>query len=319
MTTPQDSTPQGLDLSAARSTRTDAEAPAGTRPDVAGAGGGASGGQPPENTVAVPSLVFDVNEEAFNDLVALSNDVPVVVSLLTEWSEPSKDMIAILESIATSLEGRIVVGLVDIEKSPRVAQLFQAQSVPTFVAIVKGQPIPLFQGTMAEPQVREYVSQLLQVAAQAGVTKTAFVGGAEEAAPAVAHPEALAAMEAGDLDTAAEVYRKALAEAPADAEAKVGLARVGLLSRVKNMDATAVRAAAAEDSKNVAAALDVADLDLAGGHVEDAFNRLLTVLTLVAGEDRESLRVRLLELFDVVGAEDPRVVKARARLMRALF
>ena len=113
--------------------------------------------------------------------------------------------------------------------------------------------------------------------------------------------------------------RQALAEAPADEDAKVGLARVGLLQRTRDLDPQAVREAAAADPRSVPAALDCADLDLAGGHVDDAFSRLLTVLTTSAGEEKETVRVRLLELFEVVGGTDPRVVKARARLMRSLF
>ena len=122
----------------------------------------------------------------------------------------------------------------------------------------------------------------------------------------------------GDLDGAEAAYNRAIAENPGDREAKLALAQVHLLQRVMPLDAAAVRAAAAAP-EDVAAQLQVADLDVSGGHVEDAFRRLLELVRRTAGEERNAVRVRLLELFDVVGAEDPRVVAARGALMRALF
>lgn len=303
---------QGLDLSAVRTQR-------GTAAPTTGDGADGADGALPDNAVEVPSLVFDVTEETFNDVVQLSSDVPVVIDLWADWCGPCKQLSPVLDRVVADLGGRVVLAKVDVDANPRIQQMFQVQSIPTVVAIVQGQPVPLFQGAQPEPQVRQVFDQLLQAAAQAGMTKIAVPRGQTAAEPEPAHPEALAALEAGDLDTAAEVYRKALAEAPADEDAKVGLARVGLLQRTRDLDPQAVRDAAAADPRSVPAALDCADLDLAGGHVDDAFSRLLTVLTTSAGEEKETVRVRLLELFEVVGGTDPRVVKARARLMRSLF
>ncbi|WP_245873532.1 tetratricopeptide repeat protein [Brevibacterium ihuae] len=302
---------QGLDLSAVRSRRE----PAPQAEAAPGQGAGAL----PDNAVEVPALVFDANEETFNDVILLSKDVPVVVDLWAEWCGPCKQLSPVLDRVVADLGGRVVLAKVDVDANPRIQQMFQVQSIPTVVAIIQGQPVPLFQGAQPEPQVRQVFDQLLQAAAQSGMTKIAVPAGQAAPEPAPAHPEALAALEAGDLETAAEVYRRALAEAPADADAAVGLARVGLLRRTRDLDAQAVRERAAAEPRSVEAALDCADLDLAGGHVDDAFSRLLTVLTTSAGEEREAVRVRLLELFEVVGSTDPRVVKARARLMRALF
>lgn len=268
----------------------------------------------------MPALVFDVTEETFNDVVELSMSVPVVVDLWADWCGPCKQLSPVLDKVVGDFGGKVVLAKVDVDANPRLQQVFQVQSIPTVVAILKGQPVPLFQGAQPEPQVRQVFEQLVAAAAQNGVTKTAVPAG--EQAPAAAgpaHPEAIEALERDDLDTAEQIYRKALAEAPADEEARLGLARVGLLKRVKDADPEAVRAAAASDSTDVDAALACADLDTAGGHVEDAFNRLLTILPSLTGDDKERVRTRLVELFDVVGAEDPRVTKARSRLMRALF
>nr|WP_272902129.1 tetratricopeptide repeat protein [Brevibacterium daeguense] len=309
-----------MDLSAVRSRPQRGEQPPnGGQGTPAQAQAQAAGASLPPNAVEVPALVFDVTEETFNDVVALSRDVPVVIDLWADWCGPCKQLSPILDRVVSDLGGRLVLAKVDVDANPRIQQMFQVQSIPTVVAIVQGQPVPLFQGAQPEPQVRQVFDQLLQAAAQAGMDKIAVPAGTTPAEQPPKHPEALAALEAGDLDTAAEIYRKALAAAPADADAKLGLARVSLLARTRDLDPTAVRQAAADDPASVTAALDCADLDVAGGHVEDAFSRLLTVLTTSSGDDREQIRLRLLELFDVVGAEDPRVVKARARLMRALF
>ncbi|WP_349827439.1 co-chaperone YbbN [Brevibacterium litoralis] len=314
---PQAAAPQGLDLSAARSVATE-QAPASAA--GAPAGGAAAGGVP------VPSLVFEADEQTFNDVVALSEQVPVVVHLASDKSPESTQLGESMATLVRAEGGALVLVRLDVEANPRVAQAlaqaFQAQVVPTVGALVKSQPVPLFQNAVPEGQIKDLFGQLKQLAAQNGVTGTAVAQDGGDQAPAedpVAHPEAIAAMEAGDLDGAAEIYRRALKENPGDDDARVGLARVGLLGRVKDLDLQQVRDAAARDTKDVDAALDMADLDVAGGFVADAFARLLTVIRLVAGDDRERVRVRLLELFEVVGVQDPRVVKARGQLMRALF
>ncbi|WP_224285203.1 tetratricopeptide repeat protein, partial [Streptomyces sp. LS1784] len=147
----------------------------------------------------------------------------------------------------------------------------------------------------------------------------------EAAAAAPQHPEDPAlsaahdALDAGDLGGAIQAYRNVLAEQPGNTEATLGLAQAELLKRIEGLDLQAVRAAAAADPKDVEAQLKAADLDLVGGHVEDAFGRLVTTVGRTAGEDRDTARLRLLELFEVIGPEDPRVVAARTALARVLF
>lgn len=293
----------GLDLSAVRSR---SAVPA----QAAGQGGAG---------VSVPALVFDVDEASFNSVVELSARVPVVLDLWADWCEPCKQLSPVLDRVVEGMGGALVLGKVDVDANPRIQQMFQVQSIPTVVAIVQGQPVPLFQGAQPEAQVKQLFDQLVQLAGQQGMTERAVVAGQAEEPAGPAHPDALDALERGDLDGAEAIYREALAAAPADEDAKVGLARVGLLKRTRGKDLGQVRQAAADEPGSVDAALELADLDVAGGHVDDAFARLLGMLPTLAGDDRERVRVRLLELFEVVGAADPRVTKARSRLMRALF
>jgi putative thioredoxin len=133
------------------------------------------------------------------------------------------------------------------------------------------------------------------------------------------HQEAFDAIERGDFEAAIEAYKKAIAQNPADDDAKAGLAQVSLLQRVQGKTLDEVRKAAADAPDDVDAQLDVADVDVSGGHVDDAFDRLLSLFPRLDADGKNRVRERLVELFEVVGAEDPRVVKARGRLASLLY
>ncbi len=283
----------------------------------------------PEQTAAAQGaaeLISTVTEAEFPQLLELSRSVPVVVNLWSARSEASQQLGATLEAVVRALAGRVVLGNVDADANPGIVRAFGAQSVPFVVAVIAGQPLPMFNGAADDQQVREVFAQLLQVAAQNGVTGTveASAGEAESAAPAEKplpplHAEAYDAIEAGDYARAVTAYEAALAENPRDEEARAGLGQVKLLQRVQNADLQAVRAAAAADPTAVDAQLAVADLDLAGGHVEDAFDRLLELFAVLPADERTPVRERLLELFGLVGDSDARVTRARARLSSMLF
>ena len=295
-----------------------AGAPPAGQPGQPGAQGAPdTGGQP---------LRVDVTEANFQQLVELSAQVPVVFALWAGYSPASGDLLDVLEDIINSYGGRLVLGTADIEAFPQLAQAFQVQAVPTAVAVIKGQPVPLFQGGADEQQVRTLLDELLKVAAANGVTGS--LGGAAAAAdtePAPLpplHQAAYDAIEAGDYAAAAAAYRQALLEMPADAEAKAGLAQVELMERLQSLtgpDGEALRKLAAEQPDNLEAQLGVADLDIAGGHIEDALGRIVSFIGRNFGPERETARVRLLELFEVVGPSDDRVAKARQGLARVLF
>ncbi|MGP3536487.1 tetratricopeptide repeat protein [Microbacterium sp. RD1] len=286
----------------------------------------APGEQPaPAGGGAVPSLVMDVTDATFGAVLELSRTVPVVVDLWAEWCGPCKQLSPILEKVVLELGGRLVLAKVDVDANPQLAQGFRAQSIPMVVALVAGQPVPMFTGAVPEQQVRDVFSQLLQLAAQNGVTGTVAVDGAEpEAEPAEPplpplHAEAFEAIEAGDYRRAITAYENALAENPRDADARAGLGQVRLLDRVQGADLQAARDAAAAAPTDLDAQFLVADLDLAGGHVEDAFDRLLDLFSILPADERAPVRERLLELFGLIGDADPRVLAARGRLSSLLF
>jgi putative thioredoxin len=267
----------------------------------------------------------DVTESNFQELVELSAQVPVVIALWAAYSPESAGLLDTLERVVNSFGGRLVLGTADIDAFPQLAQAFQVQAVPTAVAVLKGQPVPLFQGGAEEPQIRGILDELLKVAAANGVTGSLGGAAPQDAEPAPLpplHQAAFDAIEAGDYEAAAVAYRQALLEMPADAEAKAGLAQVELMARLQPLsagDTEALRTRAANEPDNLEVQLSLADLDVAGGHVEDAFNRVVSFIGRNFGPERETARVRLLELFDVVGTTDPRVAKARQGLARVLF
>ncbi|AQY01441.1 MULTISPECIES: tetratricopeptide repeat protein [Microbacterium] len=271
-------------------------------------------------------IVVDATDESFGQILELSRTVPVVVDLWAEWCGPCKQLSPIIEKVARELGGKVLLAKVDVDANPQLAQGFRAQSIPMVVALIAGQPVPMFTGAVPEQQVREVFAQLLQLAAQNGVTGTLNVGEASEGQEAPEEPpmpplhaEAFAAIEAGDYAAAIVAYEKALAENPRDEDAIAGLGQVRLLDRVQHLDLQDARAAAAAQPRDVQAQFDVADLDLAGGHVEDAFGRLLDLFAQLPSDERTPVRERLIELFGLIGAADPRVITARNRLSSLLF
>jgi putative thioredoxin len=209
-------------------------------------------------------------------------------------------------------------------------QQFGVQGVPAVFAVLAGQAMPLFQGAAPEEQITEVLDQVIAVAEQRfGIVgqEVDTAAAPEPQAPAArpATPQELAlsaaheALDAGDLGGAVQAYKNVLADEPANTEARLGLAQAELLARVEGADPQQVRKAAAEAPADVAAQLAAADLDLVGGHVEDAFSRLVDTVRRTAGEDRDRARLRLLDLFEVIGPDDPRVAAARTALARVLF
>ncbi|MBL3686755.1 co-chaperone YbbN [Leucobacter zeae] len=277
--------------------------------------------------VDVPSLVVDVTDQTFEQVAQLSSVVPVVIDLWAEWCQPCKTLGPVLEKVVDEFGGRVMLAKVDVDANPGLAQAFQAQSIPTVVALVGGRPVPLFQGAVPETQVREVFTQLLQLAEQHGVTgrvSAPGAAGAEADAPAepqipAAHVAAVEAAERGDYAGSIAEWEAVLAKAPADAEARAALVQMRLLQRLDGLGADEIRTAAAAQPADAEAQMRVADLDVAGGHVEDAFLRLLDLFAASDQDARPAVRERLLELFEVVGVADPRVIAARGRLANLLY
>ncbi|UTT61826.1 tetratricopeptide repeat protein [Microcella humidisoli] len=268
---------------------------------------------------APTGLMRDVDDVSFGEVVEQSRTVPVVVEFYADGIAP------VLGPIIASYGGRLALATVDGNRSPQVAQAFQIQQVPAVVALVGGRPLPLFVGMPSEPEVRQVLDQVLELAAQNGVTGSIPVDGDEEGAEPVEpplpplHQEAYDAISAGDYAAAATAYRTAIAQNPRDQLAVAGLAQVSLLQRLEGLVAADVRAAAAAAPDDADAQLAVADLDLSGGHVDDAFARLLRVFPGQQAEAKATIRARFLDYFEIVGADDPRTIAGRRALTNLLY
>jgi putative thioredoxin len=285
---------------------------------AAGAGDGAPASAP------ASAFVIDVTEETFNDEVLLrSRTTPVIVDLWADWCGPCKQLSPVLEKLANEAGGSWVLARVDVDANQRLAQAFQAQSIPMVVAIIGGQMVDAFLGAMPEGQVKQWLAQVLAVADQLGVRQPA----ADDAEPGEAAvddlPPALSAardaMEAEDFDAAARALEKALADAPGDPIAKSWLAHVNLLRRVDSYDPVIASREAAAHPEDVAAQLRIADIEMVGGDAEKAFDRILAVIKRTSGDERNTARLHLLDLFEVLSPDDERIKRARTQLTLLLF
>ena len=290
-------------------------------------------GSPDGGAPAINGVVVAATDASFESVVDLSSRVPVVVEFYAPGLQPA------LGAIIASYGGRLVLATVDGAANPQLAQAFQVREVPAVAAIIAGRPVNLFLDIPPEDQVRQVLDELLALAAQNGVTGTIPVGTdaaadaesadagtapAEPSAPAEEplpphHQEAYDAIAAGDYAAAVAEYKLAIAQNPRDALAVAGLAQASLLQRLDGADAGALRAAAAAVPADAAAALAVADLDVSGGHLDDAFERLLDLFPALDQKSKDAVRARLLEYFEIAGPDDPRVLTARRTLTNLLY
>jgi putative thioredoxin len=295
--------------------------------------GGTGGGQPAGQS----GFIIDVTDETFNtDVVARSQTVPVVLDLWADWCGPCKQLGPILEKLATEANGAFVLARVDVDANPQLSAALQVQSIPMVVAVVGGQVADGFLGAMPEPQVRQWLGQVMQVAERLGLQPGAGAGmaAADEGdaqpgqpgyADALGEPggdiyaEAQQAMERGDLNAAEAAFEKALAADPGDPVATMGLGQIGLIRRVEGYDQAAARRDAASQPDNVDAQARVADIEMAMGRIEESFDRMLATIKRTSGEDRDKARKHLVSLFEIFPPRDPRVSQARARLSSLLF
>ncbi len=269
------------------------------------------------------SWVVDVDDRTFEPLISLSMQHPVVVELWSPRANGAK-LSDDLRALAHEAGGRYLLARVNVDEAKGVAQALGVQAVPMVVGVIGGQLAPLFQGTTEKTIAKTAIDELLRVAAANGLTGRAQPvpatgDAAQPAGPDPRFEAADAALAAGDFERAVEEFDALLAANPADAEAAAGRAQARLLVRVQTTDPQAVVAAAQASPDDPDAQLPMADLELAAGNLDAAFERLLGLVRRTSGDARNQVRLRLLELFETVGNTDPAVLRARRELTSALF
>jgi putative thioredoxin len=248
-----------------------------------------------------------------NELMPLSNTKPVIILCWSERFPESRETLALLAKLNNDDNQSWQLATVEIEKQPQVAQALQTRVVPYAIAIVKEQVMPLFENPYPESQLRLVIDKVLSIAAEQGI------GDAPVERTEPEEDEAMEALQSGNLDGAIAAYEKLVARKPNDAMAKNGLAQMQLLKRTHGVDAKSVIENANLHPLDVSAQINCADLEIANGQVEQAFERLLNCVRNLSDEQRKDAKDHLISLFSLVDPADPRLIQARKDLASALF
>jgi putative thioredoxin len=264
----------------------------------------------------LPTVGIAVTQENLvSEFVTKSKEKVVVLLAWSARSTQSKEILETLGKLEKADNNTWLLGTVDVDSQPQVAQALQIKSVPVAIAIIAEQLLPLFESVPPADQVRLVINKLLELASQKGV------GSAPEGATEIPmEPEeeaAYAAMEKGDYKAAKISYEAWLKRKPNEQVAVVGLSQVNLMLRIEGLDPVLTLKNAKDD--DLTSQLMCADIQVASGDYEAAFDRLLKVIKSMAGDDRDKAKNHLISLFNLVDPADPRLIKARAALASALF
>jgi putative thioredoxin len=269
------------------------------------------------------AFVVDASEADFQTAVLeRSLQIPVVLHLGADWSEQSKQLGAILERLAAEFAGSFLLARVDADANPRLVEALRVQGVPSVKAIVAGELIGEFAGAQPEAQVRQWITELLTLAQREfGLSAAAGDPAAQPAEPPLdpALAAAYDALAADDLDGAARALQNVLSQNPNHPEAKPALAQVELMRRTREVDPAAALERAKQNPKDIEAQCTAADAALATGDADTAIALLLAAVRSFTGDERDRARKLLLDYFELLGPQDPRVGPARARLTSLLF
>lgn len=280
----------------------------------------AAAGVSPAGGVKVPDLIAVGTEANLKNFVTISASVPVLIDFFASDLEQSASLSEKLERLVRALNGKLLLLKVDSQVSLNVAQAFAVKEVPSVVALVKGQPIPLFEGDQTEDAIKTVLDRLLQVAGENGVTGSLEIS-AEFAEPTVQdlpvkHRAAFDAIDAGDYAEAVSQYESALRENPADSMAVAGLAQAKLLLRTKDIDFETVLGSTPNDFESCVLR---ADACVAVGHAAEGYEVILKRFAAADKEEREKLRKHLLDLFAVSPPDAPELAQARKALAGLLY
>lgn len=269
-----------------------------------------------DGDASAPAGGVEVTETNLEDEVLVrSNQVPVVVLLWSPRSDASVQLGDALAELATADAGKWSLATVNVDVVPRVAQMFGVQAIPTVVALAAGQPLSSFQGMQPPDQLRRWIDSLLNAVA-GKLPGSGEAGEAEEVDPELA--QARSHLDAGDFEAARTAYQAILDADPNHAEAKGAVRQIEFLQRATTREPESVAAADAKPD-DIELAFAAADVEVLQQNVTAAFDRLIALVKRTSGDDRTSVRTRLIELFDLFDPADPEVIAGRRKLANALY
>lgn len=269
---------------------------------------------------APAGVVIDVTEADFqNKVLDKSQGTVVIVDLWATWCGPCKQLSPLLEKLAAEYGGKFILAKIDVDANPQLSQMFQVQSIPSVFAIIKGQALPLFQGAVPEAQLRQVLDQVMKLANEQGL-KNVSEGEASAAEPEVdsRQEKIFEALNEGKIDDALVLIEELLNENPQDEMLKATLKQALFMKRLGSYQVNEVMQKASNQD-DVLAQIAASDIELAGGKIQESFNRLINFIRTHTGDEREQAKSHLLQLFEIVGDQEPLVPKARRDLASALF
>jgi putative thioredoxin len=267
--------------------------------------------------ISVPALVIQVDASSIRDYLALSEKLPIMLIFVQAGDPASENLQRSVKALVEKAGGFLIALVVDAAASPELAQAFELNQIPSAYGLLKGQPAPLFVGDQPMEQIQHIITKLLEVAKENGLTAKAKIKEAtRELEPSPTVVLAYDAIDKGDYQAALGLYEKALLENPSDVLAEAGLAQVKLLIRLEGQD---LEALIASDESTADAVLLKADALIATGMAEAGFKLLLGLFEKTAKDAREPIRLRIVEMFLVVGNDQPEVIGARKALSLLLF
>jgi putative thioredoxin len=272
-------------------------------------------GKSADNAQKVPALVIQVDANSIRDYLAISDSLPVLLLFVQESDAASQSLLTTVKTLTEKTAGKILTLVVDALASPELAQAFELKQVPTLLGMLKGQPAPLFSGDQSADKVQLIIDRVLEVGKENGLTGTVKISEPEPEL-SITHQQAFAAIEENNYPLAKSLYEKALVENPNDHLAEAGLAQIKLLIRLEGKDLPAFAGSTGDSLDEV---LDRVDALVATGAAKAGFEQLLVLFEKTAKDQREPIRLRFVELFLVVGNEDPAVIQARKNLSLLLF
>lgn len=267
--------------------------------------------------ITVPALVLEVDAGSIRDYLALSEKLPIIMLFVQVGDEASQNLQRSIKVLVEKAAGAVLALVVDAASSPELVQAFELTQIPSAYGLLKGQPAPLFVGDQPMEQIQHIITKVLEVAKENGLTAKAVVKDVpKEAEPSPSVLLAYDAIDKANYQGALALYEKALLENPSDFLAEAGLAQVKLLIRLEGQDLEALASSVDQGDE---ALLLRADALIATGSPEAGFKLLLGLFEKTSKDQREPIRLRMVEMFLVVGSDQPEVVSARKSLSLLLF